>query len=91
MPFITGQREGRPHEVLFWRLNQRAALRLGDWKLVRNPRGKAGSDWELYNLADDIGEERDLAALKPAQHKALLAVWQRMNEQMIEPFWKPNP
>ena len=43
MPYLAGEEPGRPHEKLFWRLNHKTALRLGDWKLLRNPpRSKQG-------------------------------------------------
>ena len=46
-------------------------VREGDWKAVRQklkPAGKNGKpvlDWELYNLAQDVGEERNVAAQHP--------------------------
>lgn len=47
------------------------AVRIGDWKGVRQnlvPRGKAKPDLrvQLYNLRDDPGEKRDVAAQNPA-------------------------
>ena len=59
MPALTGASTAQPHESLFWRFSQQRAIRHGDWKLVRGPQSQA---WELYNLADDIGETTDLAA-----------------------------
>ena len=42
-------------------------LRRGDWKLIRfHGDGEKGADrFELYNLKKDIGETRNLAAIKP--------------------------
>lgn len=43
-------------------INYHSAIRKGDWKLVYNQRtGKK----ELYNLKDDIGEQKDLASVNP--------------------------
>ena len=42
IPFLGGSETGQPHDVLFWRLNQKTAVRVGDWKLLRNP-GPAAS------------------------------------------------
>jgi len=44
------------------------AVRLGDWKVVRrnlfkNKKGGA-LDWEVYHLAEDIGETKDLSATR---------------------------
>ena len=50
------------------------ALRVGDWKIVA-----AGVDapWELYNLAQDRSESRNLAAENPAKLKELTERWGR--------------
>ena len=87
LPYLTGERAGRPHDLLFWRMSRRAALRLGDWKLVRNPRGRSGLAWELYHLADDLAESHDLAQTQPDKLHELQAAWDRLNGEMIEPIW----
>jgi len=48
------------------------ALRAGDWKLIKfyTP----GKDPELYNLADDLGEQNNLADKRPAMTQKLLAM-----------------
>lgn len=48
-----------PHQSLFFEYGKHAALRRGDWKIVRT---RPNEPWGLYNLADDLGEERNLAA-----------------------------
>ena len=35
LPFLTGAETKAPHETLYWRLGEQAAIRRGDWKLVR--------------------------------------------------------
>jgi arylsulfatase A-like enzyme len=74
-PYVTGRNPGRPHEVLYWRYGPQWAIRQGDFKLVVS-RGGSGRP-ELYNLAEDIGESRDLAAVQPAKVKELQALWDR--------------
>jgi ATP-binding cassette subfamily B protein len=74
------------HEVLFWRAGRRAAIRVGDWKLVRNP-GRGSKDWELYELGEDIGESQNLADQHPERFQSLLAEWERINREMAEPAW----
>lgn len=61
--------------VVGWELFGRAALRKGDWKIrkLEPPYGSGG--WELYNLAEDPTETRDLAQTKPAKLAELLASW----------------
>jgi arylsulfatase B len=87
MPFLLGKNAATPHEKLFWRMGKRTALRSGDWKLLKNPRGKQGRDWELYDLATDLAEQNDLAAKNPKQRDKMIASWEKLNSEMIEPVW----
>jgi len=65
---------GKPfqRDALFWEHEGNAAVRVGDWKLVR--RGVDGA-WELYHLKTDRTELHDLAAAQPERAKELLAKW----------------
>lgn len=58
---------------LAWEHYGHAALRDGDWKLVR---AGQSAPWELYDLARDRIEEHDLAAQQPAVVARLQAAWQ---------------
>lgn len=58
---------------LFWEHEGNAAVRVGDWKLVRD--GRKGP-WELYDLKADRTELRDLAAREPQRAKELAAKWE---------------
>lgn len=49
-----------PPRDLFWRAGPKQAVRRGDWKLVAG-RG----DTMLFNLAEDVGEQNNLAAGNP--------------------------
>ncbi|MEN1678133.1 MAG: sulfatase-like hydrolase/transferase [Planctomycetota bacterium] len=64
LPFINGTAQGVPHENLYIRRNNnnQSAIRSGDWKLQY--RGANGF-FELYNLANDIGESNNVAAQNP--------------------------
>ena len=55
LPYLTGEAEGRPHEALMWRWVAQAAIRVGDWKLLRG-----GEREYLFNLAEDKAEKHDL-------------------------------
>jgi len=55
-------RKQKKHDVMYWELGGRQGVRMGDWKAIR---AKAGNKVELYNLADDIGEQNDLASKEP--------------------------
>jgi arylsulfatase A-like enzyme len=50
-----------PERTLFWRFGKQKAVRMGPWKLVVNPRGHGNPEVGLYNLDEDVGEERDLS------------------------------
>lgn len=83
VPFLRGDREGVPHERLFWIYNLHAdwrrtdqdtnqarrllAVREGDWKLTLS-----GEDPpRLYDVAADPGETRDRADAEPARVASL--------------------
>jgi len=59
-------------DALYWEHEGNAAVRVGDWKLVRL--GREGP-WELYNLKTDRTELHDLAAAEPERAKELAAKW----------------
>jgi arylsulfatase A-like enzyme len=89
IPYLQGQESGNPHESIFWRIGQRAAIRVGDWKLLRNTRRGQGDQWELYNLAEDISESNNLAEAMPERRAEMLAAWETKNAEMIDPVWSP--
>jgi arylsulfatase A-like enzyme len=95
MPYLTGKNAGSPHEAIYLRkFDQGAfAVRRGDYKLVI-PR--AGAEPQLFNLAADLGETKNLAATQPevlGELEQLRAAW---NAQLIPPVFQglmvgPNP
>lgn len=81
LPFITGEKAGDPHERIYWRQAEKRGLRRGDWKIVKRG-GKAG--WELFDLAKDLSEEKDLAKEKPEVLKELVGEWEKLDGEMVE-------
>ncbi len=80
VPALNGGKLGRdtifthfPHDTPASGQHPGTAVRRGDWKLIRLFAQNAdGSDqFELYNLKDDIGEGKNLAAEKPEIVKEL--------------------
>ena len=65
------------------------ALREGDWKLLVMPPPYASGRAELYNIAEDPGESRNLAAEHPQKLSAMLANWRRYQTEngVILPDW----
>jgi arylsulfatase A-like enzyme len=87
LPYLNANDQGVPHESLFWRSIEKSAFRSGDWKAVRNPHRGQGGDWELYNLRADIGEQDDLKSQYPNRLEKMIAGWEKMNQEMIDPLW----
>lgn len=89
VPYLTGKKEGRPHETLYWRQGGKAGLRHGDWKIVRMGKRKefGPSKWELYDLSQDISEENNLAQSNPEQLEELIKIWEELNGEMREPLF----
>ncbi|MEU6208834.1 sulfatase-like hydrolase/transferase [Streptomyces sp. NPDC047023] len=70
----------RPAERdLFWRVRGERALRRGNWKYYR---GKAGRD-QLFDLAGDVREQADKAAVEPARLAELRAAWESVNAGLL--------
>lgn len=57
MPYILGKNTNMPHQELKWRFTISAAIRDGDWKLVRLPDRLP----MLFHLPSDISEQHDVA------------------------------
>ncbi|NOR75468.1 MAG: sulfatase-like hydrolase/transferase [Draconibacterium sp.] len=69
LPSLLGDKEQKQHDYLYWEFHERSgrrALRKGDWKLVQyNVLKPENTTTELYNLANDVGEEKDVASNNP--------------------------
>ncbi len=79
VPHLTGKVTSRPHETMFWRFVNQWAVRSGDWKLVVS-KGSSGKP-ELYDLATDVGEQKDLAATHPEQVVELQKLYDGWNAE----------
>jgi arylsulfatase A-like enzyme len=93
LPFLTGQKDTPPHEALYWRFGEQMAIRKGDWKLVRpdlspdTAFGKIAQRPMLFNLANDLGEQTDLAATHPEKVQELQTQWQQWNTGLAPATW----
>ena len=67
-----------PHEYLWWFHEGNRAIRVNDWKLVS--RGVSGP-WELFNMAEDRSETKNLAAMFPDKVQSLETLW---NDKVAE-------
>jgi len=67
-PTLFGDGEQAKHEYLYWEFpayNVQQAVRLGDWKAVRNGANRVDSEFELYDLSADVGEEHNVVGEHP--------------------------
>jgi arylsulfatase len=74
---LAGEEESprSDQDYLAWEIFGNCAVRQGDWKLRWQYKPYGTQEWELFNLAEDVGERHDLAAAQPDKLKALLALW----------------
>ena len=88
-PTLTGQGEQEMHESLYWEFHERKgrrALRQGKWKLVQYDLGaKNPGKPQLFDLSQDIGEQKDLAAKHPERVKDMIK-WMNQHREPAERF-----
>lgn len=87
LPFLSGENSAAPHETLFWRSGGPGAMygaRRGNWKLFR----QGVNAPELYDLATDVGETKNLAAEKPEVVKELVAAISEWEKGTIKPTFE---
>ena len=65
-----------PNDWLGWELFGNRAIRQGDWKISSLYQPFGTGDWQLYNLAEDPGEQNDLSNNRPDKRKELIALWE---------------
>ncbi len=90
LPHLAGEKTSSPHEVLFWRSGGPGgnyAARMGDWKFLRLGDGAP----ELYDLATDIGETKNLAAEKPDVLMKMEAAVEAWDKETIPPVFAGPP
>ena len=86
LPYLNGEKTGAPHAALFWRCRTRSnnfAARQSDWKMVWSTEGgeqpgpnQKPARYMLFNVAEDISEQNDLAAKHPEKLAALRKLWE---------------
>jgi arylsulfatase len=74
---LAGEEESprAAQDYMAWEIFGNHAVRQGDWKLVWQYKPYGTEQWELFNLATDLGERHNLAAEQPEKVKTLLALW----------------
>ncbi len=90
LPYLRGEKTGRPHETMFWRRDNDYAIRQGDWKLEWND-ASGTPTIKLFNLADDPGEYHDLAAVDPERAQRLQDAFDEWDNQLPDNEWWGGP
>ena len=83
---VNSTKDIEPRE-LGWSAYGMDAYRQGNWKALRLPEPYGNGDWQLYDLATDPGEMRDLAAKFPERVDLLAKAWDAYAESngVIQP------
>lgn len=96
VPVLTGSGAVK-RDAIYWHYphyNQHPSafpsgvIRAGDWKLIEAFETKTRS---LYNLADDIGETKDLSAEEPAKLAELHGMLKAWRDEVGADPMRPNP
>jgi arylsulfatase A-like enzyme len=85
IPELLGQaaagRKQVQHDYLYWEINGWIAIRQGNWRAVK-PKNK--TVWELYDLATDPSESKNLATAQPDVLAKLTALAEKAHEPARE-------
>lgn len=71
------------HEALYWRKDQMAAARIGDYKLIQ----LKGSQAVLYNIKNDLQEQHDISAKDSVHFTVLKNKLGQWESEMKQPIW----
>jgi arylsulfatase A-like enzyme len=76
-PVLAGRAESprTEQDYLAWEIFGNRAVRQGDWKIRWEYKPLGKGDWELFNLAADPAERKDLASEHPDKVRALVTLW----------------
>ncbi len=72
LPVLTGKTASQHHSFYF-QFRKHAALRLGDWKIVRT---RPDESWQLFDLKKDPSESENQSIAKPEKLAELVHEWQ---------------
>ncbi|WP_430817230.1 sulfatase family protein [Carboxylicivirga sp. RSCT41] len=92
LPYLKGEKQGNPHEILYWRRDDDYAVRKGDWKLCWNNRGMKNTETaELFNLAEDPKEQYNLAEEFPELARELQEIFDKWDVDLPDSKWWGGP
>lgn len=68
VPYLTGEKQGAPHEALYWHWMGQSAIRKGKWKYLRGDTREY-----LFDMENDFEEKNNLLGSHPEIAKELQA------------------
>lgn len=80
VPAFRGKTITRP--PLFWEHEGNAAVRVGQWKLVRLNAANGEGAWELYDMITDRTETMNVADVYPERVKEMAAMWKTWSKRV---------
>ena len=84
LPYLDGRKKGDPHETLYWRKLDEAAIRHQEYKLIR----VKDYGTNLYNLNKDIKEQNNLSNTSPNRLNELSQKLKTWEKGITPPLWK---
>lgn len=83
IPYLTGEKQGAPHDYLFWRKWEQNAMAVihADYKLLKSNKR---SESEIYNLKLDVSESKNIKGSNEVLEKQLQNAWNRWNQKNID-------
>mgnify|MGYP006125865329 CR=1 FL=1 len=80
IPYLNGETKGDPHDALYWRFWQQAAIRVGDWKYLNYQNTEF-----LFNVYNDEHEHVNLIGKYPNKAKELKANLTQWGSELKHP------
>lgn len=83
IPFLKGEKQGDPHLELFWRKDKMAAVRMGEYKLIRVEKLPS----VMYKLSEDLGETVNQTFNDQEHFQKLDSALKNWEKKTIAPLW----
>ncbi|WP_258104195.1 sulfatase-like hydrolase/transferase [Marinoscillum sp. MHG1-6] len=84
LPYLNGDREGNPHDILYWRKDEMSTIRNQNMKYITSE----DSLEVMYDLDQNLGETDDLSSMYPDMKDSLKAMLSKWESGLPQPYWK---
>ena len=84
LPILGGEKKKIHDENYVFGLEHAgdAMIRKGDWKIVNVKSPFELKNFELYNLSEDLAEQKDLKEVYPEKYQEMLQEWEKFAEEV---------